>query len=313
MSDLHPNYAELQQFMLGRLSQRDSRRVILHLLPGCPPCQEVTSAYWSLGFEALPGMPGADAERFRYDGAVERVYDRVRHARAGLETERAQARQDMAELETRSASRWVSPVKGDARYHTWGFCELLLDRSEEALREEAHEEMEISAGLAVAVSGRIAPGVHPPLLLEELRARAWTACADARRVAGDFAGAEESLRRAEAHLLRGTGDRLEKARLLERRAVLRCAQDRTGEAARLLSRAILLYRRAGQWDRVGRVLFDLGCIQAASGDFKAALPALRQGLALGGHSGHAGAQDRGTGLLWILAELVRGVSARLRR
>lgn len=306
MSDLHPNHDELEQFMLGRLSQRDSRRIILHLLPGCPPCQEVTSAYWKLGLEALPG---ADAERFRYDLAVERVYDRVRHARAGLEAEREQARQDMAELATRSVSRWVSRVKSDSRYHTWGFCELLLDRSEQARREDAQEEMEICAGLAVAVSGRIQPGAHPPLLVEELSARAWTACADARRVAGDFAGAEESLRRAEAHLLRGTGDRLERARLLERKAVLRAAQERTAEAARLLSRAILLYRRAGQWDRVGRVLFDLGCMQAAAGDLQAALPALSQGLALGTH----GAQERGTGLLWILADLVRGVSARLRR
>ena len=290
MSDLHPNHAELEQFMLGRLSQRDSRRIILHLLPGCPPCQEVTSAYWNLGLEALPE---ADAERFRYDRAVERVYDRVRHARAGLEAEREQARQDMAELATRSVSRRVSRVKSDSRYHTWGFCELLLDRSEQARREDDHEEMEICAGLAVAVSGRMHPGSHPPLLVEELSARAWTACADARRVAGDFAGAEESLRRAEAHLLRGTGDRLEKARLLERKAVLRLAQERTAEAARLLSRAILLYRRAGQWDRVGRVLFDLGCMQALGG--------------------HAGAQERGTGLLWILADLVRSVSARLRR
>lgn len=304
MSDLHPKHTELEQFMLGRLSQRDSRRIILHLLPGCTPCQQVTSAYWSLGLEALPG---ADAERNLYDGAVERVYERVRHARSGLEAERARARQDMADLETRPVSRWVSRVKSDARYHTWGFCELLLDRSEEARRDEDDlEMMELCAGLAVAVSGRIDPGAHPPLLLEELSARAWTACADARRVTGDFAGAEESLRRAEAHLLRGTGDRLEKARLLERKAVLRSAQERTGEAARLLSRAILLYRRAGQWDRVGRVLFDLGCIQAAAGDVRAALPALRQGLALN-------AEDRGTGLLWILADLVRGVSARLRR
>lgn len=308
MSDLHPllhpTQAELEQFMLGRLSQRDSRRVILHLLPGCPSCQEVTAAWWTLGLEALPP---AVSERFQYDGTVERVYDRVRHARAGLEAEREQARRNLAELETRSVSRWLSHVQADSRFHTWGFCELMLDRSEEA-RQAGGMDSSGLAGLAVAVSGRIDPAVHPPLLVQELRARAWTCYADARRVAGDLAGAEEALRRAEAHLLRGTGDRLEKARLLERKAVLRSDQDRTEEAARLLSRAILLYRRAGQWDRVGRVLFDLGCIRAASGDLKAALPALRQGLAL------AGREDRG--LLWLLADLVRlvrDVSARFRR
>lgn len=307
MSDLHPTQADLEAFMLGRLSQRDSRRVLLHLLPGCPPCQAVTTAWWTVGLEALPAV----AARFQYDGVVDRVYDRVRHARAGLEAEREQARRDLAELENRPASRWLSRIQADSRYHTWGFCELLLDRSEAARREESDppdgpEAAELCAGLAVAVAERIRPGVHPPLLLEELRARAWTAYADARRVAGDLAGAGESLRRAEAHLLRGTGDRLEKARLLERKAVLRAAQDRGEEAARLLSRAILLYRRAGQWDRVGQVLFELGCIRAASGDVKAALPALRQGLALAG-------RDKGWGLLWLLADMVRGVSARLRR
>ena len=299
--------------MMGGLSQRDSRRVILHLLPGCPSCREVTAAWWTLGLEALP--PAA-SERFQYDGTVERVYDRVRHARAGLEAEREQARRNLAQLETRSVSRWLSRVQADSRYHTWGFCELMLDRSEEARRgdrgdregaTDSHGLAELCAGLAVSVAARIDSAVHPPLLVEELKARAWTCYADARRVAGDLAGAEEALRRAEAHLLRGTGDRLEKARLLERKAVLRSGQDRTEEAARLLSRAILLYRRAGQWDRVGRVLFDLGCIRAASGDLKAALPALRQGLAL------AGREDRGVGLLWLLADLVRGLSARLRR
>lgn len=292
--------------MLGRLSQRDSRRVLLHLLPGCASCREVTAAWWSVGDEDLPAPV---AGRFRYDGTLERVYDRVRHARAGLEAEREQAKRLLAELETRSSSRWLARVQGDARHHTWGFCELLLDRSEAARRDGDADQpglAELCAGLAVAVAGRIDPQVHPRLLLEELRARAWTAYADARRAAGDLAAAEESLRRAEAHLLRGTGDRLEKARLLERKAVLRAAQDRHGDAARLLSRAILLYRRAGQWDRVGRVLFDLGCIRAASGDVKAALPALGQGLALAG-------RERSAGLLWVLSELVRGLSARLRR
>lgn len=305
MSDLHPTQAELEEFMLGRLSQRDSRRVILHLLPGCPACREVTSVYWSLdGSEA--GMPGASSRRFQYDRTVERVYDRVRHVRAGLEAERAEARRHLEELAARSVSSWPSRVQGDARFHTWGFCELLLDRSEEARRDGRGDESELCAGLSVAVAARIDAAAHPPVLLEELRARTWTAYADARRTAGDLAAAEEALRRAEGHLLRGSGDRLEKARFLERKAVLRAAQERAEEAARLLSRAILLYRRAGQWDQVGRVLFDLGCIRAASGDVRAALPALRQGLALAG-------RERGSGLLWLLVDLVRGLSARLRR
>jgi tetratricopeptide (TPR) repeat protein len=251
--DLHPTRAELEDFMLGKLSQRDSRRVILHLLPGCAQCQEVTSAFWYVGEEMPVEMP----ERFRYERSMNLVLDRVRSARVGLEAERAAAGQLLAELRTRPRDLWPALVQSDARFHTWGFCERLLDCSR-TTRDLG--EAGLCAGLTVNLAGRIDTSVHPDLLVQELTARAWMALADVWRQAGDFRSAEESLRRAEAHLLRGTGDRLEKARLLERKAALRLSQERPDDAARLLSRAILLYRRLGQWDQVGRILVDLGCI-----------------------------------------------------
>lgn len=257
MPDLHPSHAELEKFMLGRSSQRESRGVILHLLPGCARCQQVTSAWWDLGAHGHgASWPGAE---LCYDLPVERVFDRVRTTHAGLEAERVEARLRMARLRTVSCARWPALIVEDERFHTWGFCELLLDQAKTGKGEEST----LCAGLAVAVSERIAPEAHPPRLLEELRARAWGELADARRRAGDLAVAEEQLRQAEFHLLRGTGDRLQRARLLERKAALRLAQERLEEAARLLGRAILLYRRAGQWDLVSRVLAGLGCIRVS--------------------------------------------------
>lgn len=251
MPDLmHPSDGELESFMLGRLSQRDSRRVILHLLPGCAQCREVTSAFWDLGPDAR------HAASLQYDGSLERVFDRVRTVGAGLEAERAGARRLMAGLQILPLERWASKVQKDRRFHTWGFCELLLEQA----------GSEVCAGLAVNVAGRIDPETHPPVFVEELRARTWGGLADVRRKAGDLGSAEEALRHAEACLLRGTGDRLARARLLERKAALRHAQERSEEAARLLGRAILLYRRAGQWDEVSRILIGLGCMRAEAGD-----------------------------------------------
>jgi hypothetical protein len=246
--------------MLGRLSQRESRRVILHLLSGCPGCREVTAVFWNVGVEDR----GELSERFRYDSTVSRVVDRVRDAHAGLETERAEARRLMVELEARSREEWPTILKSDPRFHTWGACELLLDRAHRAHRSESPRdvgESALCAGLAISLAGRIDTAVHPQALVHELTARAWTSLADFRRLVRDLHGAEEALRRAEAHLLRGTGDRLERARVLEGKAALRIAQERPEEAARLLSRAILLYRRTGQWDRVGRIFQELGCIR----------------------------------------------------
>lgn len=289
MSDLtHPSHGELESFMLGRLSQRDSRRVILHLLPGCPRCLEVTSAFWDPGTQ----VRASPAASFRYDGTLERTFDRVRTVRAGLEAERAEARRLMAGLQILPMERWAARVGKDLRFHTWGFCELLLEQA----------GSEVCAGLAVSVAGRIDPQVHPPVFVEELRARAWGGLADIRRRTGDLDGAEQALRHAEACLLRGTGDRLARARLLERKAALRHAQERSKEAARLLGRAILLYRRAGQWDEVGRVLIGLGCVQAESGaaGAGAAALALRQGLELA----PGGAPERGQ--LWLLLSRLFG-------
>lgn len=292
MSDLtHPANGELEAFMLGRLSQRESRAIILHLLPGCRRCQEVTSAFWELGSD----LSESQAARFRYDRSLERVFGRVLTVRAGLEAERREARRLMAGLQILPVERWPARVRKDRRFHTWGFCELLLEQA----------ASEVCAGLAVSVAGGIDPEAHPPVFVEELRARAWGGLADVRRRAGDLAGAEEALQHAEACLVRGTGDRLARARLLERKGALRHAQERSGEAARLLGRAILLYRRAGQWDEVGRVLLGLGCIRAVAGDPDAvsAAIALRQGLQL----------SPGHGRFWLLLSRLRGFSAHLRR
>lgn len=277
MSDLHPTDAELELFMLGRLSQRENRRIILHLLPGCPPCREVTSAFWEIGLNARESWPGS--ERFQYDPTVSRVFDNIRIVRAGLEGERAAAPQLLAELERLPASRWMAMVQADPRFHTWGFCELLIER-----------DSEVCLRLALTAAARIDAAIHPAAFLEELRSRVWAGLAELRRRAGDLDGAEEALRKAESHLLQGGGDRrLERARLLECKAALRHAQELPGEAARLLSRAILLYRRTGQWDQVGRVLIGLGHMQAAAGASVAAAGGRR----------------------WLLLDLVRGVTSRV--
>jgi tetratricopeptide (TPR) repeat protein len=305
MADLHPTRAELEDFMLGKLSQRESRRVILHLLPGCSRCQKVTAAFWYVGDAGDDSRPDRIemSERFRYERMMNLVLTRVRSAREGLEAERAEARHRLAELDARPRDLWPALVQSDARFHTWGVCELLLDRGRSA---QDLGEAGLCAGLTISLAGRIDTSVHPDLLVQELTARAWTALADVWREAGDLKSAEESLRRAEAHLLRGTGDRLERARLLERKAALRAAQERPAEAARLLSRSILLYRRMGQWDQVGRILLDLGCIGRIGGRIGGRIS--RQARE---HSAFRGLLGRGLLGLWL--ERLRRVSARLRR
>ena len=59
-SDLHPSRrASSKRSCWAASRQRESRGVILHLLPGCPQCQEVTAAFWDLGLGPgrEPGRP----------------------------------------------------------------------------------------------------------------------------------------------------------------------------------------------------------------------------------------------------------------
>lgn len=267
MSHEHPSRQELEDFLLGRLSQRDSRRVILHLLPGCSACGEVTADLW----RAAAGQASwrSASRRFDYDRVVDRVIGRVRQASDALEADRAAARRHVAELEALPRSRRRARLEGDPRFHTWGCAELLIWRSEElggsAEASEADSEAESLAGLALLAAGRLAPADFPPGLVEELRARAWLALGEARRLASDLPAAEEALRLARTHLLRGSGDRIERARHLEREALLRRDQGRAGDAARLLGRAILIYRREGQDELLAEALLKLGCVRAEAG------------------------------------------------
>jgi tetratricopeptide (TPR) repeat protein len=270
-----PSRQVLEGFMRGQLAPRENLGVLLHLLPGCPHCQEITAPLWWAGEGRRSGRRGAVTD---YEHAVSRVFAHVTRIHAGLETERVAARRLLAELATVPVSGWgnrLSALSAEAR--TWGLCELLLERSRASTEPG---ETELLALLAAEYAGELAPGAHPAELIGDLRARSWIAAAEARRAVGDLDRAEEALRTAGSHLIRGSGERLEKARLVDAVAALRCAQGRFQEADRLLRRAIAVYRRTGQVDLLGRAFILQGYARTCCGDLAGAAVSLRHGLAL---------------------------------
>lgn len=263
--------------MRGKLGSQDNLRVLLHLLPGCPRCQEVTATLWWAGEGLRRGRSGRSGDLPDYEPSVSRVFARVRRVHAGLAAERAEAGRLLDELAAVPVSAWGSRLAGEER--TWGLCELLLERSV-ALRSAEPRDAEGLARLAGDCAFDLPLGENPAPLTEDLRARCWVAVAEAQRAAGDLDRAEESLRTAESHLRQGSGERLEKARLVDARAALRGAQGRFAEADRLLRRAMAVYRRIGQVDLLGRALVFQGYARTCSGDLVGAAASLRQGLAL---------------------------------
>lgn len=184
-----PARPALDGFMRGQLDAAGNRRVLLHLIPGCRRCQEITAELWwaAAGRRVGTGAPVDPGP------SVDRVFGQVRHIHAGLEIERATARQVLAGLAVLPVHVWPARLHGEPR--TWGLSELLLERSR-AARAVDPRDAEVLAHCAVAIAGEIPAGSHPAGFVEDLTARAWIAVAEARRACENLAGAEEALRDA---------------------------------------------------------------------------------------------------------------------
>jgi tetratricopeptide (TPR) repeat protein len=272
----HPSPRDLERFVLGDLDPQATLRVLLHLLPGCDRCREITGALWWSSAGAAGVDPGDErAAGAGYTPAVQRVFADLSRAHAQLTAERAAAPLLLAELEREPPERRESVLSADPRCRTWAFCELLLERS-----RVSPDPAGLYSRLAVAVVERLDPAAYPPPVAADLAARCWGEVADIRRLAADLRGAEEALGRSAAWLVRGSGDRLALACLLDRKAALRAAQGRCDEAIRLLRRAGALYRRTGELDALGRALLHESYVHACAGDPSAAAAALREGMAL---------------------------------
>lgn len=282
--------------MRGRLGPDDNVRVLTHLVPGCARCQEITAGFWWAGSgRSSRGSAATDA-----GPSISQVLDRVRGLHAGLAMERTVARRLLEGLSGLPAASWGARIAGEIP--TWGLCEMLLERSRD-VRAEAPRDAEALAACAVAVAGAILADSHTAKHLDDLAARSWVAVGEARRLDGNLEGAEKALGEAEAHLARGSGERLEKARLLGVRAALRCAQERYEEAGRLLYRTLVIYRRAGQADLLGRTFVQLGYVRTCAGDLAGAAVALRQGLALADAARDPRDPDIALAAVYILSRL----------
>lgn len=215
-------------------------------------------------------LPGGDGEPA---APLLAILERVRSA---LEQERAEAPALCAELLELSPEAAGERLRQEARFHTWGVCELLLAMSAEPAMAVDHAGAARLAALALAGAERLDPVRHAAPVVEDLKARAWAALGEARRLTADLPGAEEALRAAAACLAHGTGDLLVEARLLEFEAAVRRGQGRNGEAAALLKLAAARYRETGESQRLERVLAEREDILRRNGQAPSSRSPLRR-------------------------------------
>jgi tetratricopeptide (TPR) repeat protein len=276
---IHPHDLLLQEFATAC---PDARAKCLQHLAECPQCQgklrwllhvrpsPLASKVLSFGRrQPLTDYEPALARASRSMGTVEEAYAR----------ERAEAPRLYADLMQVPAGRRTLLVRNCPRFHTWGFCEILLHRS----REQNFQDPalgETLALLAVEVLDYLDSSVYGTEPLEDLRARAWAYVANSRRVKTDLQGAEEAFSFAFSFLRMGTGEPLEKALLLDLKASLLTKQRRFPKALSLLCRAVAIFREVGETHRAGRALVKMSSVHSLGGEPQKAISLLHQAIEL---------------------------------
>lgn len=171
--------------------------------------------------------------------------ERLARTQAALDRERAEAPSLCARLLALPPGEQIEALRAEPRLHTWGVCEVLLEKSLAAAEADAAESGRL-ANLVLTASGLLDEALHVAPVVQDLESRAWACLGESRLRAGDLPEAEEALREGAARLAHGTGDLLVEARLLEFEASVRRQQGRTSEAAALLKQAESRYREANE-------------------------------------------------------------------
>ncbi len=273
MIDRHPTADRLRNFGRAKLSRHQNFHVVRHLLTGCERCSAVLAA------EAPPGFgPERPAISPRdYDGAFAKARQKFLSSRQEHLVEQRQAPALLEVLGEQPFERQILLLNNSKKFWTWPLCSLLIQRSHELGFRDPRRALDM-ARLGVRLSEQLSVDAYGDARVADLRARAWAALANAQRIASDFRAADQSFRRAERLLRKGTGDFLEKARILLQEASLHGDQRRFAEATKLLDRVLRLAHRVGDESLVATALVKQGIVFGTSGRTEEAIECLREGL-----------------------------------
>ena len=282
MFERHPDPHLLAQLGRHPFAPTERRAIIRHLLTGCPRCRAITARLLPplpiAPVEVGSGLPDGLAE-IDYTPAFAAVRRELARRQAAFAEEKAAAPLLLEELLAHPFERQWMLVTNSPRFQTWAFCDLLLDTSRELGFQDPARALE-AAELGAAVAAQLPFAVYGEARLHDLSARAWATLANAERIRSDFRAADKGFARAERLLKSGTGDPLEKARVLLLKASLRGNQQRFEEAFRLLDRVIALGRRHGDLHLSGKALITKGFVSGVAGRPDDAVALLHQGLDL---------------------------------
>lgn len=234
----------------------DVRTLLRHVLEVCEQCRgQAVETADSLGYAVTPDheIVTADApEPDEYAEVFSRVLGSLAAARQRMAEEKLSAGALWARLRPLPAGERRLTVREDAAFHSWAFLERLLAESV-LLRSNPIECHEVAA-LAVLVADRLEAREVGHGRLADLRARALAELANAARLNLEFRQAAVYLRDALRLLDAGSGDLLEKARVLNYEGSLYFDVGRFEEAAARFARCHQIYELLSDHHLMGRAL-----------------------------------------------------------
>jgi tetratricopeptide (TPR) repeat protein len=226
-----------------------------------------------------PGRPGRPEEADVESEAWDRIFAKLEQRLTLIASERTAAPRLLDELLQRPAAERGAVVHAGRRFQSLALCDLLLDESCDAGSHDGSEAIAL-AELGILVADHLDTRYYGSAVVHDMKSRAWAYLGNARRLASDFAGAEQALRLAEALAEDGSADPLEEARLLDLKALLLGDQGWFEEAAEMLDTVVEIYEDVKDLHRKGRTLISKGVYLGCSGRPQQAVELIPQGLAL---------------------------------
>jgi tetratricopeptide (TPR) repeat protein len=281
MPATHLNLEILERFAASDLNPEAMIEAGRHL-SACAPCRsrlrgEVAGGVAVLERLARKGWP--EEEPTDYEGVFERLQTKALERIQKVAAERQLAPQLAAELASQPFAEQRQRIARDRRFHSAALVDLLLEQCAVLNREEPVRAEE-TARLALEVADRILQEERNHALANDLRARAWAYIGNTRRILADFKAAEAAMAKAESLLEQGSGDPLERARVLDLKASLLRSQRRFDFALATIDQVISIYRRIHENHRQGRALISKAMILGYAGEQEKGISLFFQALDL---------------------------------
>lgn len=298
MFEQHPSRHEFQD-LLGSGEQPggspESLLMVRHLLADCPVCRE---RLHEMGWqerrlarllelradldETLNDVP-ATAHHLSYDAAFAGA-ERALDAFFAAERPAERSPEDLlTELGSLDMDEQIRRISSESRFASPAFVRYLVERSHDSRYEDPQSMLYLAVLGHLAAEACDAAAAGSELRLGDVRAKAWGQFANALRVRGRLAEAEDSFATANRYSEAGTGDPPIRARLLEQTASLRIFQRRFDDAVEVAEAAGEIYREIGDTHSLASTLVQKAIATQYAGDPEEAVRLLNHAIPLIDH------------------------------